>query len=305
MTCSLNVASGRIDMDNFMRIYGLKFTSKFPIHGWIGLALLGVVWLCNWSLSGLRTHLLFFPLWLGYCLFIDGLVERRKGTSLLSRSWKKYVGLFLVSAPAWWLFELINLRTQNWHYLGRDSFSNLEYGLLASLSFSTVIPAVFGTAELVSTFGWIKRAKPFLKVPSEKRQMIWYFLAGWIMLALLLIWPRYFYTFVWLSVYFILDPINVWLNNRSLFDSAKSGDWRPVWSLWLGCLICGFFWEFWNFWSYPKWVYTTPFVQFAHIFEMPAIGYLGYVPFSMELFGLYHLVTRMRGGDYVHLVFGD
>ena len=32
----------------------------------IGLVLIAVAWTLNWSLSGLRTHLLFFPLWLGF-----------------------------------------------------------------------------------------------------------------------------------------------------------------------------------------------------------------------------------------------
>lgn len=268
----------------------MKIKKYFPLHGWIALVLIIASWATNWSLSGLRTHLLFFPLWLGYCLFVDALVYWRKGSSLLTRSWQHYVGLFLISAPAWWLFELINLRTGNWHYLGRDFFSSFEYAVFASLNFSTVIPAVFGTAELAGTFGFMRRAKSFIAVPAKKSNMIWYFGAGWIMLVLLLLWPRYFYPMVWLSVYFIIDPINVWLNNRSLLDWARSGDWRPVWSLWLGALTCGFFWEMWNYFSYPKWIYTTPFVDFAHVFEMPIIGYLGYLPFSMELFALYHLV---------------
>ncbi len=266
---------------------------SFPRHGWFGLILLTIAWIFNWSLPGMRTHLLFFPLWLGYCLTVDGLVYKRKGTSLATRSWKRYIGLFLISAPAWWLFELINMRTGNWHYLGRDQFTDVQYALYASLNFSTVIPAVFGTTELMGSWTWLRQTKTFIKTPASKRSMVWYFLVGWIMLALLLIWPRYFYPFVWMSAYFILDPINVWLNNRSLFDYGKFGDWRPVWALWFGALTCGFFWEMWNYWSYPKWVYTTPFVQFAHIFEMPLIGYLGYLPFSMELFALYHLVVYL------------
>ena len=272
---------------------------NLPVRGWIGLALLISSWTLNWSLPGLRTHVLFFPLWLGYALTVDALVYLRKGSSLVSRSIIRYVGLFILSAPLWWLFELINLRTQNWHYLGRDHFTDLEYALFASLSFSTVIPAVFGTAELVSTYGWIKRARPFIKVPAAKQQMIWYFLAGCFMLLLLLIWPRYFYPFTWLSVYFIVEPINVRLGHRSLFDVTKAGDWRPVWSLWLGCLICGFFWEFWNDWSFPKWIYTTPYVQFAHVFEMPIIGYLGYLPFSMEIYAFTNLLIDGRTKDYL------
>ena len=48
--------------------------------------------------------------------------------------------------------------------------------------------------------------------------------------------------------------------------------------------MCGFFWEMWNYWSYPKWIYHVPGVGFAHVFEMPLLGYLGYLPFAMELY---------------------
>ena len=81
----------------------------WPLHGWLGLALVAVFWTLNWSLSGLRTHWGFFPLWLGYCLTVDALVFWRKGSSMLTRNPLAYAGLFLVSAPAWWLFELVNL----------------------------------------------------------------------------------------------------------------------------------------------------------------------------------------------------
>ena len=70
----------------------------------------------NWSLSGLRTHWAFFPLWLGYCLTVDAVTCWRKGTSLLTRSRRAYALLFVFSIPGWWLFELLNLRTQNWFY---------------------------------------------------------------------------------------------------------------------------------------------------------------------------------------------
>ncbi len=56
-------------------------------------------------------------------------------------------------------------------------------------------------------------------------------------------------------------------------------------------LTCGFFWEFWNYFSYPKWVYDVPFFGRWHIFEMPLLGYLGYIPFSVEVFALYHFIA--------------
>ncbi|MCZ0454684.1 hypothetical protein, partial [Escherichia coli] len=73
-------------------------------------------------------------------------------------------------------------------------------------------------------------------------------------------------------------------------DSLTRGDWRPVAALMLGALICGFFWEMWNIYSSPKWLYSTPGVEFLYVFEMPLLGYLGYLPFALELYALVHLL---------------
>jgi len=282
--------------------------AKFPPHGWLGLALVIVFWILNWILNGLRTHWGFFPLWLGYCLMIDGLVFWHTGTSLLTRSWRKYLGLFVVSAPVWWLFEALNLRTQNWFYDGAEFFTPLSYGLLTTLSFTTVIPAVFGSAELVASFGFVKRINRGPVIATDKRTTFIFFIVGWLMLVLMLIWPRIFFPFLWLSLYFIFEPINVWMGNRSLAERTAKGDWRPVIALWLGVLLTAFFWEMWNFYSYPKWVYIVPWGDWLHIFEMPALGYGGYLPFALELYALYHLVTGVfvsKRDDYVRLGFGE
>jgi len=276
----------------------------FPVHGWVGVALIVILWPLNWLLTGTRTVWIFFPLWLGYCLTVDGLVFWRKGSSLLSRSLKSYIGLFIISAPVWWLFEGINLRTQNWYYLGSEGFSALAFFLLSSLSFSVVIPAVFGAAELFSTFGFLQNSKPWLVICNDRRTTTAFFIAGWMMLAFLLAWPVYFYPFVWISVYFITEPVNVWLGNQSLANDTNQGDWRRVFSLFLGVLMTGFFWEMWNFYAYPKWIYQTPGVNFLKIFEMPLLGYGGYLPFSLELFAIYHLIMgflQRKNRTYVQL----
>lgn len=271
--------------------------TRLPKRGWVGLGLMLTFWALNWGLSGLRTHLGFFPLWLGYCLTMDALVYMRKGTSLLGRDRRAYVALFLVSAPAWWLFELINLRAGNWTYVGREFFTDLEYFALASLSFSTVMPAVFSTAELVGTAGWMERFRERRPIrPSDGRAKA--FLAcGWLTLGAVLIWPRCFFPFIWLSLYLILAPINFWQGRPSLAGALEEGDWRPLLALGIGGLICGFFWELWNYHSYPKWTYEIPFVDFLHVFEMPLLGYGGYLPFAMELYALYHLVVGWFDND--------
>jgi len=269
---------------------------KLPLHGWVGCGLMIVFWILNWTLQGARTHWGFFPLWLGYCLAIDGLVYWRTGTSLLARSRRKYVGLFLVSAPVWWIFELLNIRTQNWTYIGAEIFSPLEYAFWTTLSFTTVIPAVFGSAEFFASFAFVKRlTKSGPVIGADKKTTLTFFVLGWIMLALMLIWPRFFFPFIWLSLYFILEPINIWLGNPSLAQWTQNGDWRPVISLWLGVLLTAFFWEMWNYYSYPKWIYHVPWGDWLHVFEMPLLGYGGYLPFALELYALYHWVSGLFG----------
>jgi hypothetical protein len=288
-----------------MRLGLTSRLSHWPVHGWLGLGLVIVFWILNWSLPGPRTHWGFFPLWLGYCLTVDALVYVRKGTSLYTRGPLAYAGLFLASVPGWWLFELINWRVQNWQYEGMQWLPRIQYVALTSLSFSTVMPSVFGTAELASTFGWIKRVKRGPRIAPEPVTVVAFFAAGCLMLTLLLLWPLYFFPFVWISVYCMIEPLNVWLGNRSLAQYTAHRDWRPVLALWTGSLICGFFWEMWNFYSYPKWTYRVPFVDFLHIFEMPLLGYGGYLPFALELFALYHLIVGLlrpgKDQGFVHI----
>jgi len=279
-------------------------TPKAAVHGWFGLGLIVIFWILNWTLTGSRTHWGFFPLWLGYCLCIDWLVYLRTGTSLLMRSWRKYIGLFLVSAPVWWIFELLNIRTQNWVYLGAEIFTSFQYAFWTTLSFTTVIPAVFGSAEFFASFDFLKRFKRGPVIDTGKRTTTSFFIAGWLMLALMLIWPDIFFPFIWLSLYFILEPINIWLGNRSLAQWTKMGDWRPVIALWLGVLLTAIFWEMWNYYSYPKWVYHIAWGDWLHVFEMPLLGYGGYLPFALELYALYHLITGFFGDkttDYVNV----
>ncbi len=259
------------------------------LHLWIWIVLIAFMWPLNWILEGTRTHFLFFPLWLGYCLVVDGLCARRTGTSALTRSPLAFALLFCVSAPGWWLFELINMRLGNWEYVGREQFSALEYTLLCSLSFSTVLPAILGTAELMLSTRFVQRAANGLKLaPGASSPMI-HAAIGLAMLAAMLIWPRVFYLFCWTSLVFLFEALVHWRGRRGFVDDLLKGDWRTWWSLWLSGLCCGFFWELWNYWSNPKWIYHVPGVGFGKVFEMPILGYLGYLPFAMEQYLLANL----------------
>lgn len=277
----------------------------YPAHGWIGLVLITVFWSLNWTLDGLRTHWIFFPLWLGYCLAVDGFVFVRKGTSLFTRDWRKYIGLFLISAPVWWIFEIINWRLDNWHYDGGEFFTNFQFWAWATLNFTTVIPAVLGSSELIGSFNFLKRFSHGVVIRPDKRTMQTFFGIGWVMFIAMIAWPNLFFPFIWLSLFFILEPINIWLGNRSLTEWTRKGDWRPVFALWFGVLMTAFFWEMWNSLSYPKWIYNVPWGGCCKIFEMPLLGYGGYLPFALELYVVYHLVVGLLGNkrtDYVQII---
>jgi len=258
----------------------------WPARGWTGLILVAICWPLNWALPGARTSYLFFPLWFGYILIVDAVAQVRTGSSLWSRSQKNFLLLFIVSAPVWWLFELINLRTGNWEYLGRDLFSSVQFNLLSTLSFSTVIPAVFETAQLMLSFRWMERFRSGPRISTTPAVFIGLFVIGLAMLGAMLVWPKIFYPFTWTALVCVLEPINYWIGGRYFLQELRIGDWRTIISLALGALVCGLFWEMWNYYSFPKWIYHIPGLAFLHIFEMPLLGYGGYVPFALEVYAL-------------------
>ncbi len=175
--------------------------------------------------------------------------------------------------------------------------------VLASLSFSTVIPAVLESAEFAGSFSTISRLRQGPSLDPGRGMEIAVFLSGWLGLTALLLWPQLFFPLVWLSIYFILEPINIWLGNNSLVSWLRKGDWRPIGALFAGVLITAFFWEMWNFYSYPKWIYSIPYADCCHFFEMPLLGYGGYLPFSLEIFAYVQLCSGLLGLDnYIRLL---
>jgi hypothetical protein len=263
----------------------------WPPRGWLGVILVAVCWPLNWTLPGFRTSYLFFPLWFGYILVVDALVQTRTGSSIWMRSRRDFVLLFLISAPVWWLFELINLRTENWEYLGPELFDPLQL-LLSTISFTVVAPAVFETAELIGNFRWMDRFASGPRLPSTRAVFAGLFVVGLAMLSAMLTWPKIFYPFAWIALVFILEPINQWTARSYFLKELSGGDWRTVISLSLGALVCGLFWEMWNYYSFPKWIYHIPGLGFFHIFEMPLLGYGGYIPFALELYALKNFIWR-------------
>ncbi|MEW5718259.1 MAG: hypothetical protein AB1817_06530 [Chloroflexota bacterium] len=269
--------------------------SRFRLENGIllfGLALVAIFWFASWTHLGALGEYAFFPLWLGYILVVDALVARRTGASLLTRAPREFVALFLLSAPLWWIFEFHNYFLLNWHYLGARDLSFWEMLLVGTIDFSTVIPAVFETRALIATFATYQKPVFVEKSGfSVTPRGLWLTMYGAVFLfAGVLFLPRYFFPFTWIWLFLFVDALNCLRGRASLIEQASRGDWRNVVTLALAGVVCGFFWEMWNIFALPKWYYTVPFVNFAKIFEMPLLGYGGYVPFAWELYALYHFV---------------
>lgn len=269
--------------------------SILPWHGVLGLALIVVAWPVSWLHISTFSQHSFFPLWLGYILAVDAIVLRRTGTSSLTRSPRAFAAMFLISMPMWWVFEGINYFTHNWHYLGAENYSPIRYFLVASWHFSIVAPAVFETAELIASTDLAQRFKRGPQLPRHHWVLIVSMAIGIVMLPALIVWPHFAFPATWLSIFLILDPINYYRGWPSIVGRIGNGDWRSVVAFGVGALICGLFWEMWNYWAFPKWYYTIPFGEYAHVFEMPLLGYGGYIPFGLEVFAMYHFLSGFLG----------
>ena len=124
---------------------------KFPYWFFLGILLNNSSWIVSWLHIPIVSDYTFFPLWLGFALFLDGLNYYQKGSSMLSRDPIAYLCLFLLSSTFWFYFEGIVFVTQNWYYISTTRFSTFSYQLIASLSFSTILPAILELIELVWT----------------------------------------------------------------------------------------------------------------------------------------------------------
>jgi hypothetical protein len=268
---------------------GISVPARFVI----GLLLAGISWWAAWfGPEALRSHS-FFPLWLGYILTVDAIVAMRSGTSIYQRSRRGFVLLFVCSAPLWWGFELANLRLDNWHYSLPHRYTWLQYHSEATIAFSTVLPAVLETAELVRTSARVRSLRTFKPVFTGSQAISICIGLGLVMIASAVLFPKYCFPFLWLGPFFILDPINAYRGQPSLLSQARQGNWRTAVSLAIAGLICGFFWEMWNSRAMPKWTYSVPFVGRPKLFEMPILGYGGYIPFAFELFAAYHFLSSL------------
>jgi hypothetical protein len=267
------------------------------LYGWLGLALLIVSeFFLFLKIEPFLSWFYCFAWW-SYILLADNLLLRLRGRSLLTGRGRELAGMLFLSVFIWLVFEAYNLTLRNWAYAGIVPVLWMRwcgYGL----AFATVLPGIFITADLMEFWIFGPPRGPSAceiellnEVPASKPSRL-FILLGILLSAAPVLYPRYLFASVWLGPIFLFDPLLEKLRIRSLSLSISAADRRRVWSLLLGGLACGMMWEFWNFWAASKWVYSVPFFGRWKVFEMPVLGFLGFPPFALECWILYHLMRE-------------
>jgi hypothetical protein len=269
----------------------------FPWWGWAGIVFGIVFWVLGWTrfpwFADFQTHT-FTPLWLSYILTLNALTYRRTGRCPLVERTAPYLLLFPASALFWWFFEYLNRYVQNWYYVG-PPMSPQEYFWYATLAFSTVLPAFTATREWILSFSWPHKFRDFAHFSVSSPRVV----AGAALalsalgLAFLGILPDCIFSLLWISPLLILVSLKTLFGEPHIFSTVRNGDWSLLVASAVSALLCGWFWEMWNFFSLAKWIYQVPFVERFHIFEMPLIGYAGYLPFGVEC----AVIVEMVMGD--------
>ncbi len=261
--------------------------NAFPAWGWLGVIWLGGCWILAWTRFNWFAPLqefTFTPLWLGYIAIVNALTYQRTGQCMLTHRTRYFLMLFPLSALLWWSFEYLNRFSGNWHYVGISEFSAWRYFVFSTLPFSTVLPAVLGTTEWLTTFSRVSAGLDnFVRLRLPRSRLFAGTLIGLsaLLLSAMSMWPRFMYPVVWLAPVMLIVGLQIAIGTRGVLKRMERGDWRQAWCAALACLICGVFWEMWNAYSLAHWEYTIPYTQRFHIFEMPALGYAGYLPFGL------------------------
>ncbi len=268
---------------------------RFPTHGWLGLMAFAVAeGLLSRRIEPVTTY--FTPIaWTTYILIADAAVLALTGRSRLSSTPVVVAWMALLSIPLWLIFEAYNLRLHNWTYVGVPAgWTAVVFGY--GWSFATITPAIFETSDLVQALVPPRLTQPWTISHSAENVLI---ACGAICLIAPLATPprigAYLFGVLWVGFLLLLDPVNCRLGLPSFLGDLSEGYRSRAYSFLLSGWICGWLWEFWNNWAGAKWHYTFPILQGAKIFEMPAIGYLGFLPFAMECFTMYVTAAWLVG----------
>lgn len=292
-------------------------TINLPSWFWWGLAIHLVSLALLWSkvtAPGYLTHFLLIPLWWGFVFVLDGIVYlRTRGKSPMVVNPRSLLAMAVASSTGWMVFDYVNYYIdENWYYPNGKLINPTvfySYGLIGSSAF---LPQIFEWSILLKSTSYFKNK--YSGGPAVRFSPYFFggmMFAGFVFLFVVVYYPQKLFYAIWLSPLFILVGLlpffRIWSPANPI---TERGDWSVLVIIAIAGLIQGTLWEFWNFFSVEHcpflspgmcpgseannpafWEYAIPYVNVRHIFEMPVLGYFGYIPFA--IFYLYwHLALN-------------
>ena len=224
-------------------------------------------------------------IWWGYILFLDGVIKKRRGVSFLADRPGFFAFLSVLSVFWWLVFEFYNCYLENWVYIGIPR-SILHRYLCYILAYATITPAILTTFEAALTF-WPPPPDFDATRHPRLRTLILWLLFGALGVGVPSLIPvrearHYLFGFVWVGFVFLIEPLAYWANSYSLLYLWAAGKRFLIWNVFGAGAFCGLLWEFWNYWAGAKWLYMVPILPRIRYFEMPILGFLGFLPFAWE-----------------------
>lgn len=287
---------------------------KWPLWFWIGVVALGTSLLLLWTKS--HEPVLFlnwsdFPLFWGLVLVIDGWAYKRNGgKSLISEYPEALVGIGVSSAFGWMLFEYLNFFVDdNWYYPFGDIIDREQFLLYAIVISTGLIPLAFVFYGLFNTIPILQnRYTQGPKIIMSENVKTIVLVISLISLFAAGLFPNVLFFSLWLTpalvIGLVLDKVGVWTPLRSI----GQGNWRPTLVFGLTYLAAGLCLECENYFSgihlgseviYTQapayWQYSLPYVNRFHLFEMPILGFIGYIPFSLYCWVYWIAFAYMQG----------
>jgi hypothetical protein len=267
---------------------------SFPIQGLFGFFFLALSWFLHIRKVEPFYSWFYCFAWWSYILTVDGIIYRLKGNSLIISRTREFFLMIPWSVFIWLIFEGANLWLRNWRYINLPN-SMVERWAGYAIAYGTVLPGLFETTEFLAAAGILKNAKTGRTILSPGGHAV-LVLLGILCIASSLLIPEYFFPLIWVGFIFLLEPVNYHFQGQSLLRDLEEGRPRKTFLLLIAGLICGFLWEFWNFWARSKWIYTVPFFDRSKGFEMPWLGFLGFLPFAIEAYVMYNFISLFRFG---------
>lgn len=254
---------------------------------WTGIALIAAGVMAMAEVLGPLANYTYAIVWWGILILIDEWNFRHRGLSLWRGQGMRFVFVTLpLSTVSWLFFEMLNLASPQWRYRGGLSSIGAQV-LFGFVSFATVIPIVIELYWLIAG----EFRLPAALDNTLRRYSKAFAAAG----AALTLMPLVNHRF-WLNQGMWLAPALLFLPAapEPLAPAIARAEHPGKLALRIAAtgLLAGFLWETLNWFSRTHWEYLI-LPSWPHIFQMPWVGYIGFIPFAFTVLVVFALATRI------------